>query len=426
MHSRTAPWRSAGIVIVLAATIINAFAQDKAKEKEKAKDNSPPVLTRPVRVLVTDEAGKPLPGVNIHSGVWTDERFPPNADYTTNDKGEAVFGVPHQVRIIRLWATKENYVPMFANFDAREMGGDPVPLEYAFVLEKGTTIGGFVRDEAGAPIVGAKVEVCINSNDSTGRGEPVVSRWLATEEATLVTDARGFWSINNVPSGDDWKIGLRLHHPDHVSDQEWRGLGDFSPFRFSDLRGQSAEVVMYTGARISGTIKDPAGKPVERALVIWGDKAYHNSNIQETFTDKDGRYRTPPLGGVATTLTIVATGFAPELRAVNLEAPTVTSDFALQPGQAVVFNIRDAAGNPIPGVSVNVTGWRRMESLFNWRHPNVPYSKIPDKSDDKGRYEWTWAPEDSVAFLIGKKGYDDVRRPYAPGTHDITLHKRAP
>jgi hypothetical protein len=419
MHTRTSVQPSTAHVFLIAVlAVIVGFAS--------AEEKNPPVLTRPVRVLVTDAAGKPLPGANIHAGVWTEERFPPNSDHTTNEKGEAVFGVPHQVSILRLWASKENHVPLFANFDAREMGGDPVPLEYAFRLEKGTTIGGYVRNEAGAPIAGAKVEVCVESGSSRGLGETSVDRWLAFGKAARVTDERGFWSLHNVPSGDDWKIGLCLQHPDYVSDQKWRGLGDFPPYRFSDLRGQSAEAVMQTGTRISGTIKDAFGKPVEGALVIWGDKAYHNTNVQETFTGKDGRYQTLPLGGVVTTLTIVATGCAPELKSINLEPPVVTADFPLQPGHAVVFNIVDTAGKPIPGATVNVLGWRNMESLFNWRHSNVPYSKIPDKADDKGRYEWTWAPEDAVQFSIWKKGYEGVDQTCGPGAYDITLRKKRP
>jgi hypothetical protein len=71
-----------------------------------------------------------------------------------------------------------------------------------------------------------------------------------------------------------------------------------------------------------------------------------------------------------------------------------------------------------------------MTSLFNWRHPNVPYSKIPDKADEGGRYEWTWAPEDKVRYYFSKEGYeviageDDEGAPYGPGTHKITLLRK--
>jgi uncharacterized GH25 family protein len=402
---------------MLLATALAAFAFTAA-----AQEKGPPVSTRPVRVVVTDESGTPLQGVNVHRSVWTKERFPPNADYATNEKGEATFGVPHQVSIFRLWADKENYVPMFANFDARELKSDPVPQEYTFRLEKGTTIGGVIHDEVGVPIAGAKVEVSLSSRDGKG-GVAVVSRWLAFGSACRVTDERGHWSLGNMPDGDHWKVRVKLGHPKLVSDPRERDT------KLEELRDQTAVLVMENGVQVRGVIKDPAGQPVAGAMVVWGDEPYHNTNTQETFTNKDGVYQTPPLSAGTATLTVVAPGFSPELKTVKLTPPGVVEDFPLRKGTTVVFQFTDIDDKPIPGVTVRIIGWREMTSLFNWRHPNVPYSKIPDKADENGRYEWTWGPEDAVKYAITKEGYvdfsgeDDEGAPFGPGTHKITLFR---
>ncbi len=404
------------ILITMAHLLPHAAAAEEA-----------PATSRPLTVRVIDESGAPLPGANIHSGVWTNAKFPPNSDYTTNAQGTVTFELPAQVRILRLWASHKGRVPMIANFDARKLGGEPVPKDFTFTLLPGTTIGGFVHDDIGAPIPGAKVEVCVDSREPGrgGLGEPVVNEWLAEGKDACVTDEHGFWALNNVPAGPDWHIGLRLRHPDHVDDLEWRGRSG-APFSLQQFRDQSAITVMQTGVRVTGTITGPDGKPVPKALVIWGDRPYHNSNVQETFADEAGRFRFPPLMPGKTLLTVIAEGHSPLLKEIELTATPQVENVQLQPGKTLTIKFIDSSGKPVPKVSVNITGWREKETLFNWRHPNVPYSKIPDEANDQGIYTWTWAPDDAVEYLFWKKGSKLTHRTsLSPGEHEIIVDSSA-
>lgn len=408
--------KNASFLIAILISLAHLLPHSAAAEEA-------PAATRPLTVRVIDESGAPIPGAKIHSGVWTNAKFPPNSDYTTDAQGSTTFQLPAQVRILRLWASAKGRVPMFANFDAGQLGGDPVPKDFTFTLAEGTTIGGFIHDDIGAPILGAKVEVCLDSreNGRGGIGEPVVNKWLAEAEDACVTDEHGFWALNNVPAGPDWRIGLRLQHPDHVGDQDWRGMQG-PPFSLQQFRDQSAITVMQTGVRVTGTVTGPDGKPVPKALVIWGDKPYHNSNVQEAFADDSGRFRLPPLLPGKTLLTVIAPGHSPLLKEIQLTAKTHTEDLQLQPGKTVTFRFVDTAGKPVPKVLVNITGWRGKETLFNWRHPNVPYSQIPDQANDQGVYTWTWAPDDAVDYLFGKKGSKWTQRPtFAPGEHEVIV-----
>ncbi|HEY1050281.1 MAG TPA: carboxypeptidase regulatory-like domain-containing protein [Prosthecobacter sp.] len=394
-------------------------------ETSPAKAGEAPVKTRPVKVTVMGDLG-PLAGVKIHRSVWTDAKFPPNADHITDGRGEVIFEVPEQVDILRLWASKDGHVTMFANFDAGTMKGDPVPKEYTFTLEPGTVIGGFVRDESGAPIAGAKVEVRVDTLGQDGTGKPVVGDSLAFGDASRITDERGFWSVNNAPAGE-WNFSLRLRHKDHVDDLTWRSHRNGATHTTAQLREQKAQVVMECGVKVSGTLTGPDGRPVTRALVIWGDNAYHNSNPQEVWADETGRYTLPPLPPGPTLLTVVAEGFAPELQLMDLTVsePEHEENVQLRAGKTITFHIVDGAGEPLPKVRVNIGGWRGKKSLFNWRHSNVPYSKIPDLADDQGVYTWTWAPEDAVEFHFGKKGFEyGDAVPYEPGTHTVTMYEK--
>lgn len=392
-----------------------------------AADAAAGIKTRPVKVIVVDEVGLPMPEVKIHRAIWTNVKFPPNADFITDNNGEVTFEAPEQVDILRLWASKKDYVPMFANFDARSMKGDPVLEKYTFTLELGTQIGGFVRDMSGAPIAGAKVEVCVDSRESAGVGLAVVNRWLAEGEDCCITDKHGFWTLGNVPPGDLWKIGLWLRHKDHVDDLDWRWPHKGASYTLAKLREQKAEVVMDSGVKVTGSITGPDGKPASNALIIWGDNPYHNSNQQEVWADDKGRYELPPLSAGPTMLTIVAEGFAPELKVIDLIGPKQGENIQLHTGKTITIHFVDTAGKPVPQVIVNIAGWREKTSLFNYRHPNVPYSKIPDRANDQGVYSWTWAPEDAVDLYFWKKGFESRDAvSFGPGTHTVTLHEKRP
>src|SRR4051794_1460048 len=81
---------------------------------------------------------------------------------------------------------------------------DLLPTEYTFRLQRGTTVGGFVRDEAGQPVAGARVIPWETDNrgfNSRPR-KPIEYSPIPREETNApVTDARGFWKFNNCPPG---------------------------------------------------------------------------------------------------------------------------------------------------------------------------------------------------------------------------------
>ena len=409
-HGKKIPFVIAVIVVCCAGVIAEGQNVDF---KEKI-----------MRVRVQNNEGMPIKGANIHRSVWAKVRFDANADYITNGNGEVSMELPESMDILRLWATKNGYVPLFVNFDSRKMDGLAFPNEFTFTMDKGTTIGGFVVDESGEPIANAKVEVSIDSRESDGRGEVVVSRWLASGKDGCITDTQGYWSLSNVPSGYDHRIGLWLTHPGYVDDLDWRGINDTPQFTFEQLRDRVARTVMESGVKVSGVITDQNDNPVPKAMVVWGDNPYHNERDQETFTDKEGLYQLPPLAAGSTVLTVVAPGSAPQLRPIKLIGSSMTVNFKLKRGKTIRFSFVDADGNPIPQVRVNIAGWRGRKTLFNWRHPNVPYSKIPDRADKGGVYVWDWAPEDAVGFYFYRGGYrSSGKRSYGPGAHHITLQR---
>ena len=123
---------------------------------QERADKPPP---RTMRVSVLDADEKPLAGVLIHAGVWTKDPFKANRDYKTDAEGRATVELPQSIDILRLWATKDGHVGLFAQWwPAMQPDGHLIPNEYAFGLARGTVIGGVVKNDAGEPIRGAKVQ----------------------------------------------------------------------------------------------------------------------------------------------------------------------------------------------------------------------------------------------------------------------------
>ena len=103
-------------------------------------------------------------------------------------------------------------------------------------------------------------------------------------------------------------------------------------------------------------------------------------------------------------MTVIAPGLSPALRKIDLRPGLGPVDFRLEPGASLRVRFVDGSGAPIPGAFVSIAGWRGGQSLYNTKHPNVLDTQIPRRADAEGRYEWTWAPADAVAYRVNGKG----------------------
>ncbi len=162
---------------------------------------------------------------------------------------------------------------------------------------------------------------------------------------------------------------------------------------------------MRGGIVATGTVTDPQGKPVAGAVVVRGESPYWEWGSQEVRTDEHGRYRFPPLPAGNLTVTVMAQGWMPALKKVDIQKGMAPVDFRLGPGKELRVRFVDQGGKPVPRVMVAIEKWRGGKSLYNNRHPNVLDTQIPTQADESGLYRWTWAPADAVTYQLYKEGY---------------------
>ena len=426
------------LILLLASVCVSP--QVTSSEPAQQVDETEP-QRRNLLVLVLGPDGSPVAGAHIHASVWTREPFKANRDYVTDSSGRTVVELPKTLSILRVWARKESHVPLFAQWwKDRQPDGHLIPKEFTFRLEKGTTIGGTIRNVDGQPIAAARVEVRRRSGgiEEELAKRPINGIWLAEGDeepcGARTTDAEGRWTLDNVPKEDDLDVSVKISHPDYVDDQLWGGLQHEQGVTTKHLQQQVATIVMKRGIRLRGiVVAEESLKRIEDAVVIWGDDPYMQTGSQEVLTDRRGMYRFPPLTPQKLRVTVVAEGFSPQMKTVELneeemdEQFSLDASFRLKPGHAIRIRFTDTDGNPIPDVGVGITAWQNAKSLYNHRHPNVLNTKIPDRADANGVYQWTWAPAEPVQYSFWAESYEEVReRLLSPGDemHEISLQKK--
>jgi uncharacterized GH25 family protein len=384
---------------------------------------------RSILVKVVTEEGQPVAGANVHVSVWTDEPFERNRDLPTDVDGQVVAPLPTSLDIMRLWASHDGFVPLFANWDIkRHTDFDDYPREFTFVLPKGTVIGGVIQDESGKPIADALVEVALHTVQPeipSGVARPIVSIWLAEGESAIKTDAEGRWSLSNMPAGDEHQVRLKLTHPDFISTGWFVAPAEDAPL-LHDLRARTAVTPMKSGAVVTGLVVYPEGQPLPGAVVVWGDDPYLEDGSQETRADAGGFFRIPPQPPGTQWVTVVAPGWSPLRQLVDFQQGQPPLKIQVESGRTLQVRFVDDEGKAVPGVGVGIVAWRGSKSLYNHRHPNVLDTKIPAKSDDQGRYDWTWAPDDEVTFSFYKQGYryvEEYRLAAGDQPHVVTLER---
>jgi thiol-disulfide isomerase/thioredoxin len=172
------------------------------------------------------------------------------------------------------------------------------------------------------------------------------------------------------------------------------------------------------GNIVQGRVTDPTSHPIKDAIVVLGDDPYF-SNVPATFpTDADGQFRLPAQPSKLTSLTVIAPGFAPQLRSIEMKKGLPPQNFQMGPGKLAEIRFVDTSGKPVPNVLANLLSWKGSKSVFYQHNPNhakVPDTKIPNKADANGVWRWNSAPDDPVALEIYAKGFAGIEVTIAGG-----------
>ncbi len=387
------------VVVGLLAALVGSFGVTRAdrvppvadaQAEAKPGQNPPADLVPPappqgrLTVLVTEAAtGRPLDGVAVEYRFWIGDRRK-SGNPVTDREGFATVEYDPNAKIANFSLTlrKPGYVPAHVYWDGSK---HPlvIPATKTFPLEKGTTIGGVVNDEVGKPIEGATVSITMPATESD----------LSSYHffiASLATDARGRWRVDEAPANLG-RISIRVEHPHYI-----QGSGKAA----AGLDGVTA--VLNKGLSVKGSVVDAGGNPVPGAKVVLGHDIW-GTNAPEAKTDDRGRFTIERCKPGPTLITVQPEGFAPQFRDLRVEETGDTGpvDFKLGPPSLIRARVVDVAGNPVANAHFAADTWAGHRSIM-----------YRGTTDADGRFQWKSAPKDAVQFDIHKSNF--MRRSQYP------------
>jgi len=340
-----------------------------------------------LQVLGTN--GKAIPGATV---TVDSERLNAARAATTDAKGRAtVRALPNPQDRHSLRIAKEGMVHALLEIHSE------TELPETVTLLRGTRYGGIVRNEQGEPVANAAVALEFPSN----RPNAAHSRWQDMQ----LTDASGRWQTRVLPQ-ERVTPTVSLWHRDYVHETIRRPP-------IADMQAGKTVLTLRRGHLVQGTVLRPDGTPAVGARVCQGAMSY-GAGFAATETDEEGRFAFPDRRVGKVVLTIEATGCAPQVASVKMAPDVPEPIIRLQPGHTIRGHIVDPQGEPVPGVAVRLTQWRRSYRALSWQ----------GKTDAAGRFVWPGAPEDSVTFRFNKKGYMSIpwkQLTAGPEEHEIIL-----
>lgn len=320
----------------------------------KLTTTSDPVVIRlsegaTVVATVVDESRAPIAGARVRAYDMGDRTM------TTNDQGEATLR-PVRPGYVAVQAIAEGYAP---NTGYATVGSAGAKAALTLTLHKGYQVSGRVVDEAGKPIVKAKVMTAGGewaadwSPDDAGEDDK-------RAEHDAITNDKGEFTFKALATGA---------HTLTAAD------GEHAPGRTTitvDGRALTGiEIVMKVGGVLAGRVvdKDKRPAPYVPVRVAGTGQQMWSLGRRQAISDKDGKFELRGL--VRTKLQVRAEG---EKAASNVVEVDLTStgekkdlELVLDVVGVIAGVVVDGAGAPVPEVSVNafpdIMGGASMDAL---------------------------------------------------------------
>ena len=164
--------------------------------------------------VVDRETKQPLPAVKLK--VWINGKV--ESEQATDETGRIVIRLPsEEPESLSVAANRDGFTPINVYLRHRFAKETEIPRSYTLAMDRGTSIGGVVRDEEGRPIEGVSVSLLANNPDDSGREVFDFRSMMAR------TDRQGRWHVDLIPAGLDLeRLHFTFSHPGFLN---WTDLG---------------------------------------------------------------------------------------------------------------------------------------------------------------------------------------------------------
>ncbi len=422
---RPGKWSALAIVLiagVAVATLTDAESNQPPKPRIKvAADaaggaNATNTDINPIKMTVTvldAQTGQPVPGARVNTPYLTGSFQTNPPGWMTDLRGVASiqFPLPPALPL----ANMQNFSlgVMASNYPDRSVmwvsdGGkviETLPDSYTFHLQKGITIGGFVRDDHGQPVAGAAVIPWGFGyrGFSMGTGVKLHQEYseVSRSGTGVTTDDHGFWHMDNFP-GDLVAVRVDVVRPGGARSQFTTEAGEArlsveSAERISlaDLQATNAVLTLKDGYTIHGRIVNSAGQPVSGVILKARGGQVSQTPIFTCTNKADGTFTFSQWVVPQFVVTAEADGFASKTVVLSAADSAAEKQIVLPPAQPLRARVVGEHGEPVAGATFRVIDWRSGNQLVDWN----------GVTDASGLAVWTNAPDQPVSFWISSTNY---------------------
>jgi len=330
---------------------------------------------------VVDENGRGVADVVVTSKI----NGLPADQYRTDDEGRLVADISAD-GLHRLWfhVSLRDYWTAGAGYYHFDSPSKPkLPEEFTIRLEPGDTLGGIVRDDEGAPIAGARVD--LSTWTVQGNLRPV--------EAT--SDAEGRWFIS-IPKGEALSH-VRFYHRNYICDSLLAPVSSQT-----ELRAGDAVKVMGRGLVLHGAVRDREGRPIAGALILSQpnnvDMDAADADETTTRSRDDGTFQFNNLPPGKRALAVYATGYAPREVPIDVRKGTSAVEIEIEPGGEMTGQVVGDDGKPVADAQLSIMDWNAGHSF--------PFTRQA-AADADGRFHVAQLPREGTWTVQCSKMTDD-------------------
>lgn len=407
------------------------------------------VYRRELTVRVTDDSGTRLTNATASLSITDDKEgfFLDSTPVDVQGLGRLAYSPLHAVGVT-IWVHAQGFMPAMIYESKTNVA--KFAENYAVKLERGTTIGGVVKNAHGQPVATAEIVIY-----RAARISP--HHYSRVDFDIAKTDANGKWTSASLPN-DLSGLGFQVAHPEYrpgfvvtagiapppgnsssspassSTTATLRELPDGSFERVvirqsapklvastapvldtNALRASTAEIVLQPAIVVSGVALDSAGKPLVNVPVILQQTSPASAR-KYLRSDGEGKFRTTVGAPGSGTLHLVLENQSPKFVAVNIAPGMTPVELRLDPPRVMRGRVQDRNGRPVEGARVRVDQWQGTTDLVN-------FSAV---TDELGAFVWNGAASGQVTFYATKTNYSNSRASFSGTMDNITITMTRP
>ncbi|MBE0541283.1 MAG: sigma-70 family RNA polymerase sigma factor [Verrucomicrobia bacterium] len=373
-------------------------AATESSEPRTVVSSQQPVSNGAMRFrVVAADNDEPAAYARLALQTATNEKWEERFDLATDETGECELPLAEGLRSMAVGVIASGWEGRFMTW-ATDRDGE-FPAEYTLRVQRVTnSLGGWVRDETGAPVAG--VEIWMQWSDYTdypSRETPRERMGFCNDAPVAMSDRNGRWSCAVIPPQNKRYYGLSARQPGFAetaieSGNPERMNTDLQRDSFRQLWAGKLVTTLQRGITLTGRVMDQYGQPIARARVVQKPQSADAKSLE---TDMFGQFVITNLPVGTFPITVQASGFAPEYRDVNVRQNMESLEVQLKPGLQLRLRVVDEQGAPVSEATVVLEQWGENRHVIDWR----------EKSGSDGRLEWDSAPPSRLQLCAYKDGW---------------------